>query len=401
MATSGAAGLLRERGTSERPTFLELFFDLVFVFALTRVSDQAVMHVIGKLRSPVAGYSQAILVLLALFMVWYATTAVTEIYNPQRPEIQLLVVLTMLGTLLMAVAVPHAFGNRGPVFAGAYVAIHVGRGLYLVSALRGHPAQRSAMRWLFWFGMSAIPWIVGAVVPDVAIRGALWTLAVFIDYGGVMLDAPTPRLGRQPTTESPVVAEHLSERYRQFFIVALGELILVTGITYSRKNFEAERTIALLLSFATIVLIWRIYIYRAGELLPVAMAAARRPDRLAKLTAFAHLLMVIGLVAIASGDELVIANPAQRTDPTWVAVILGGPALFLVGRAIFEFAVSARVSVSRVIGIVLLAALSPAIVPVPPHIATIPPALVLAGIAVADAARARRHPSIPPPAFGG
>ncbi|WP_245718773.1 low temperature requirement protein A [Micromonospora rhizosphaerae] len=392
--------LLRERGGPERATFLELFFDLVFVFALTRVSQQAVEHLTGDKRIALLESGQPLLLLLALLMVWYATTAVTDIYDPQRPEIQLLVVATMLGALLMAVAVPQAFGERGLVFAGAYVAIQIGRGLYFVPALRGHPAQRRAERVLFWYGMSAVPWIAGALAPGAVPRAALWTLALAIDYGGIALGQPTPRLGRQPAAELPVVVEHLSERYRQFFIVALGEPILITGITYSGSNFEADRTTALLVSFATIVLIWRIYIYRAGELLPAAMRASRHPARLAGLTAFAHLLMVIGIVAIATGNDLVIAHPATRTDPTWVAVILGGPALYLAGRAVFEYVVSARVSRSRAIGTLGLAAMAPAMTPAPPHIAAIAPVVVLAGVAVADAARARRErfaPPSPPP----
>jgi low temperature requirement protein LtrA len=301
----------------------------------------------------------------------------------------------------MAVAVPQAFGIRGVVFAGAYVAVNLGRGLFFALALHHHAAQHTAVRSLFWFGMSAGPWIAGAVVHATPARAALWTLAVAVDYLGVALGAPTPRLGRDAAEESPVVAEHLSERYRQFFIVALGELILGTGITYSRKNFEAERTIALLLSFTTIVLIWRIYIYRAGEILAAAIAAARNPARLVKLTSLAHLLMVIGLVAISAGDDLVISNPVEHTDPRWVAVVLGGPALFLVGRAIFEYVVSARVSRSRMIGVVVLVAVSPALVPRPPHIAAIPPALVLAAVAIADAVRARRHPLTAPVLPGG
>src|SRR5258706_1152787 len=141
MVTSRAALLLRESEDPQRATFLELFFDLVFVFALTRVSQQAVDHLIGKHRTVLSGSSQPLLLLLALLMVWYATTTVTDIYDPRRPEIQLIVVVTMLGTLLMAVAVPQAFGQRGLVFAGAYVVINIGRGLYFVPGLRGHPAH--------------------------------------------------------------------------------------------------------------------------------------------------------------------------------------------------------------------------------------------------------------------
>jgi low temperature requirement protein LtrA len=168
------------------------------------------------------------------------------------------------------------------------------------------------------------------------------------------------------------------------------------GFAFSGGGFETGRTAAFVVSFATTVLLWRIYIYRAGELLPAAIAAARDPGRLARSASFAHLLMVAGVVAIAVGYELVITHPFGHTDTAWIAVILGGPALFLVGRAIFEHAVFARVSRSRLIGLVVLTAIAPAMVLVPPLVVAVAAALVLVGIAVTDAARARGRPPEPP-----
>jgi low temperature requirement protein LtrA len=216
------------------------------------------------------------------------------------------------------------------IFAGAYVAIQIGRGLFLVLAMRARELQRRSARALFWAGLSAVPWIAGALTHGTA-RGALWTLAVALDYAAFALGFPTPRLGRESTSELPVVAEHLAERYRQFFIIALGELILVTGLALSGTGFAAARTAAFVVSIATTVLLWRIYIYRAGELLSAAIAAAPNPARIARSASTAHLVMVAGVVVTAVGDELVIANPLGHTPPAWIAVILGGPALFLPG----------------------------------------------------------------------
>jgi low temperature requirement protein LtrA len=105
--------------------------------------------------------------------------------------------------------------------------------------------------------------------------------------------------------------------------------------------------------------------------------------------------MVAGIVAIAVGDELVIQHPLGHTDPAWIAVILGGPALFLAGRATFEHAVFGRASAPRVIGALALVAISPAVRPVPPLAIAAIAAIVLAGVAVADAARTRRRPAEP------
>jgi low temperature requirement protein LtrA len=324
-------------------------------------------------------------------MVWLATALLTDLYDPQRPEIQMLVAAAMFGALLMAVAVPEAFGERSLLFAGAYVAIHLVRGLFFVPALHGHPAQLRAIRVFFWFCLSAVPWIAGALVGPAG-RGVLWTLAIALDYAGFALRQPTPRLGRQPMSGMAVEPEHISERYRLFFTIALGELILSIGGAYSQGDLTTGSTVAFVASFATTALLWRIYIYRAGELLPAAIAAAREPARLATLSAPAHLLMLAGIVAISAGMELVIQHPFGSTDPAWIAFMFGGALLFLAGRAIFEFSVFGRVSRSRVFGIATLAVLAPAMKLAPPLATAVVPALVLAGVAVSDTLRGRGNP---------
>jgi low temperature requirement protein LtrA len=200
----------------------------------------------------------------------------------------------------------------------------------------------------------------------------------------------------------PVLGEHLAERHRQLFIIALGELILVSGLAFRGNGFAANRTAAFVVSFVGTVLLWRIYMYRAGEVLADAIARVPHPARFALSTTYFHLAMVAGLVAIAVGDELVIAHPRGHTQPAWIAVILGGPALFVAGRAGFEYAVFDRVSWDRPIGVLVLAAPAPAMLLVPPLLAAIAATAVLTGIAFTDAARARGHrPELPSPAGSG
>jgi low temperature requirement protein LtrA len=400
MTRSRAHELLRKPEQPPRATFKELFFDLVFVFAFTQITERLIANVTVHRRTLLSAVGEPLLALLALLMVWFITAWVTDLYDPQRPRVQLVIAGGMIGGLLMAVELPQAFGNWGLAFAGAYVAIHIGRGLVLVPALRGHEAQRRAAGVLLWFSVSALPWIIGAILPE-SLRGALWTLAIAIDYTGAMLLWPAP-WGVRPRW--PVSAEYLSERYRQVFIIALGELIVIAGVTYSPKYLTSHggHTAAFVVSVATTALLERIYTYRAGELLPAAIAAAADPVRLVRRALLAHLLMVIGALAISAGYGLVIEHPAGRTDPVWLTFILGGPALFIVGRAGFEHAVFARVSRDRVIGLLLLIALAPLMRVVPPlAVGTIAMAVLL-GIAVADAALGRRHPSdLPSPRAAG
>ncbi|WP_328426717.1 low temperature requirement protein A [Micromonospora sp. NBC_00389] len=229
-------------------------------------------------------------------------------------------------------------------------------------------------------------------------RGALWITAAAVEYAGIALGFPTPRLGRSGERRLEVVVseEHVAERLRQFFIVALGEPIVVTGLAFANGAFGADRSAATLLAFVTTALLWRIYIHRAGALIAETIAAAPNRLRVGVLTLYSHVIMIAGIVTIAVGDELVITHPLGHPDPAWIAVILGGPALFLAGRAIFDYAVFGRVSAPRVIGALALVALTPAMKPVPPLAVATTAALILAGVAVADAVRTRRLPAEPP-----
>ncbi|MET8305837.1 low temperature requirement protein A [Micromonospora sp. NPDC005173] len=387
--TRSRAGELLRRPEEPRAGFLELFFDLVFVFALAKLSQNLVEHLTWS------SALQTLVLLLALWQVWTRTAGLTDRLDPQQPPVQVLVIATMFGTLVMAAAAPEAFGERGVVFAGVWVAVEVGRNVFLVLILSGHETQRLFARLFFWSGVSAVPWIAGAVAEDTG-RIVLWTLGVAVDYGATALGFPTPWLGRSSAADFAISGEHLAERFRQLFIIALGELILVTGLAYSGSGFGADSTAAAAVAFAITALLWRIYIHRAGQLLAEAIAAAADPVRVAVSAVLAHLVMVAGIIAIAVGDELVIEHPFGHTYPALTAVILGGPALFLAGRALFEYGVFSRVSPSRLIGIGVLAALSPTMIFLPPLVVAAAAALVLAGIAVSDAARARGRPPEPP-----
>jgi low temperature requirement protein LtrA len=385
--TRGTASWIR-RPEQTRTAYLELFFDLVFVLALFLLSQELLKHLSWT------GALQTLVLLLAVLVVWFFVVLFTDTFELQHPLIQLLIILIMFGTLVMAAAVPEAFGRRGLVFAGAYVTVRVGTTAAGVLLLRGHEAQRNALRLLFWFSLTTAPWIVGAFLHGWA-RAALWFLALVLEYTAIGVGFPTPGLGRggKRRIDVAVSEEHMAERYRLFFIIALGEPILVTGLTFSAGDFGPASSAATLVAFATTALMWRIYIHRAGEMLAPAIATTNRPRRVATLTIYAHVIMVAGIVSIAVGDELVIQDPLDHTSPTWIAVILGGPALFLAGRATFDYAVFGRVSRRRVVGALTLVAISPAMGLVPALAAATAAALILAGVAMADAVRTPRLPS--------
>ncbi|MEH1057079.1 low temperature requirement protein A [Micromonospora sp. CPCC 206171] len=386
----GDEGLRRPGHGPQRATFLELFLDLAFVFALGRVSQRLVEDLTKERRILLPEVGQTALLVLALWLVWSLAAWVTSRYDPQRTAIQLIIVGVMFGCMLMAVAVDNAFSGRAPLFAGAYVAVQVGRPLALMLLLRGHEQWRIGLRIVCWHAVSAVLWIVGAILPMA--RVAVWTLALAFEYAGLALGWPTPGLGRSRIWQWAIAVEHLAERYRQFVLIAFGESILLTGVTFSGGALEAGRTVAFVVAFATTVLLWRIYFGRSGEALVPRIVGHPRRGRIVEFGIYTHLVVVAGIVTTAVGYELVIDHPSGHLDPAWLAVILGGPALFLAGRAAGEYAVVRRVPPSRLVGLLALAALAPALVRLSPLASGIAAAGVLAGIVVADMVRVWRRP---------
>ncbi len=384
---AGRFGVLR-RPEQARTAYLELFFDLVFVLAFFRLSQQLLEHLNWT------GAFETLVLLFAVLHVWLSTARFLDAFNPWHPVVQLLTMPIIFGTLVLAAAAPEAFGPRGPIFAGGYLAIRVGGLAIAVYFLRGHEARPSALRLLFWVGISAVPWIAGVFLHG-WMRAVLWMTAVLVEYVAIGIGFPTPKLGRHGLRrfEIAVSAEHTAERYQQFFVVVLGEPVLVTGLAFATGEFGAARSAATLVAFASTTLLWRIYIHRAGALLADAIAASTDLWRVAVPTIYGHALMAAGVVTIAVGDELVITHPLGHTKSAWTFVILGGPVLFLAGRATFEYAVFGRVSLDRVIGVLALVAATPAVRSLAPLVVATVAGLLLAGVAVADAARARRLPS--------
>ncbi|MFY1618744.1 low temperature requirement protein A [Micromonospora sp. WMMD736] len=331
--------LLRGSDTPLSASFLELFFDLAFVLALSQLADQLLhdLTVVGVLRTG--------LLLTAVWWIWVTTTWFADWYDPESPLIRLLLLAAALSSLLAGVAIPQALDGRGLLFAGAYVGLVVGRGVVTAMTLRGHPRQRRALRILIWYSVSAVPWLAGAFL--MGWRVPLWLLALAIDLNGPRFGWPTPRLGRAKPEELRLVSGHFAERYQQIMIIALGELVLVAGLSYADTDLHLPETAAFLLVFATAVLIGLLYLTPAGRRLAPAIEHGN-PIRLAVRTGYLHLVMIGGLVVTAVGAELSIAHPTEEGDLTAVVVILGGPTLFLIGRILFSLAIHRRLSWPRV-----------------------------------------------------
>ncbi|MBE1487698.1 low temperature requirement protein A [Plantactinospora soyae] len=391
MVAGRGAELLRSATSSRRATFLELFFDLAFVVALTRVSQRFADLGSDTGWTLVAGLGRTLLLFLALWLIWSHTAWITSRYEPERSIIQAVVIGTMFAALVMAVTLPRAMEERALPFTVAYLMVMVVRPLVIAAALRGHPRRLVPFRLAAWAAVAAPLWLVGALGPD-QLRLPLWAAALAVDYLAWALGWPLPWLGAAAVGRWRIAGEHLAERYQQMFLIALGESISIIAIVFSGMAYSAERAAAFVVAFATSALLWRIYFHRAGLLLTEALGRAGMPGQLGATSQRTHALIVFSVLVTAVGYELVIDDPFGPPRPTWLLFVVGGPVLFLAARVRLEYEIFGRLPWSRMIGLVVLLLVTPALVRWPPMVGLSVVAGVLALVALLDAWRSRRRP---------
>jgi low temperature requirement protein LtrA len=353
---SDRGGLLRARdGSEQRVTNLELFFDLVYVFAVTQLSHRLLDHL------TVGGVLETLFLLLVVWWAWVYTIWVTNWFDPDQLALRLLLVSVMLASLVMSVAIPEAFGERGLIFAAAYVAIQVGRTLFVVLALgKSSSLGRNFQRILAWFAIPAVLWMAGGLLEGEA-RYVLWVLALALEYTGPVTGFYTPGLGRSTTEVWTVEGSHLAERCQLFVIIALGESILVTGTTFGEMAPTTATVAAFVVAFLGSAALWWIY-FGAGsaEAGRDVISSSEDPGRLARSAyTYFHLPMVAGIIGVAAADELIVAHPGGHGTFASIALTLGGTALFVAGHAFFKWVLFGLLPWSRVVTIAALAALIP------------------------------------------
>lgn len=346
--------LARDRGEEARVEFVELFYDLVFVFAVTQIS-----HFLLK-NLTVPGVFQAAFLLLAIWWVWIYTSWVTNWMDPRRTSVRLLLFSLMLAGLVLSSSLPEAFEERGPAFAAAYVFMQVGRSLFMLWALRRHSADnfRNFQRISLWLIISGILWISGAFAEDRA-RFSLWIVALSIEYIGPALRFWTPFMGATATSDWDVDGAHMAERGALFIIIALGESVLVTGATFAELEWSAPVVGAFLASFLGTVAMWWLYFNRGAEKARHNIEHSDDPGRVARIAyTYLPVLLIAGIVVVAVGDELVLAHPVGgHAELATLLAIVGGPALYVAGNMLFKRVAYGRLPLSHMVGLVLLVAL--------------------------------------------
>ncbi len=350
---SASGGLLRVRVPHghARVTYVELFFDLVFVFAITQLSHALAHHM------DAVGAAQTLVLFIALWCTWINTGWVTNWLDPDRVPVRLMLFAMMFAGLVASSSIPAAFGAEGMVFALAYVAMEVGRTAWTLWVIpAGNAAlKRNFHRILVWVLMPAPFWIAGALLPPGA-RLACWAAAVAIWVAGPILRFPVPRLGTSSTRDWNVEGAHLAERCALFIIIALGEGILVTGATVSSLPITAASLSAFAVAFIGSIAMWWIY-FHIGEARSARLITEHEdPGRIARLGyTYLHAPIAAGLVLAAVGDDFVLKHATDPAGAKEVAALLGGPALYLAGLLMFKRLSAPVAPLSHMAGLGLLA----------------------------------------------
>ncbi|MBZ7927518.1 low temperature requirement protein A (plasmid) [Ensifer adhaerens] len=335
---------IRGRDAQEtKASFPELFFDLVFVFGLIQLSHTLA----ADFTSATAG--EALLLVLAIWWLWINTTWVTNLLNPDSDPVRYMLFASMFAGILMAIALPNAFGNHAFAFAAAYSAIQIGRSIFTVAAFRRESDETAGtfVRITLWAMISGALWIAGAFLPFEA-RVIAWMTAIATEYAAPLLHYWVPVLGRAPRQMLILSGEHLAERCALFVIICLGETILTTGRNAADYMGGDLTFVVFCSAFVSTVAMWWVYFNEGQE------AAAEKADNAAELEpvahnlfTYGHLPIVAGIILTAVGQDYSLSHAQEDADLKTAFVVLGGPALFLCGSIWVKVSAIRRLPVSH------------------------------------------------------
>ena len=337
-----------------RVTYVELFFDLVFVFAVTQISHTLLAHF------TLLGALQVTVLFLAVWWVWVFTSWITNWLNPEKTPVRLLLFAMMLGGLVLSTSIPAAFEARGLWFAVAYAAMQVGKTIFLwLSTPPSRPRSRmNAIRIAAWLSMSAIFWIAGGVMEGQS-RLVLWAIALVIEYISPAVRFWIPRYGASSVADWMIEGGHMAERCALFIIIALGESIVVIGATFAELTWTTENVLAFVAAFTGSLAMWWIYFHVGAEAGSEQLSKSSEPGRLARLAyTYLHMPIVAGIIVSAVADELVLKHPSGHSDLKTVISAIGGPLLFLFGTILFKYSFRGFLQLSHGVGIIALCVLA-------------------------------------------
>jgi low temperature requirement protein LtrA len=341
-----------ERAGEVRP--IELFFDLVYVLAVTQLTRHLLAHLTPR------GALETLILLLAVWGAWNHIAWITNYFDLGVRAARLALIGLMLASLIMSSSLFAAFGKHGLGFAGALSASLLGGQLLAYAGVgRRHRLAMVFERVLIWW-IPVCALLVGGALVEGTARIGFWLAALAVLYAVTWLGFPLPRLGRSATTDYTITGRHMAERSYLFVTIALGESIVVIGSQFGGLPRTAGTVAAFVIAFAASAGFWWIYFDRSADAAIDVISTAADPGRLG-VTAYTyiHIPIVAGVIVAAAGYELAIAHPRADVHVSTACLIIGGPALFLAGQLLFKRAVWGYVPPSRLLTLALVLVLIP------------------------------------------
>jgi low temperature requirement protein LtrA len=342
-----------ERDAEHQVTPLELFFDLVFVFAITQVTSLLA-------DDPTwGGVLRGMLVLAVLWWAWSVYAWLTSAMDVDEGGVRLAMLASMGAMLFVALAVPGAFGGDAVLFGVAYLLVRL---LHLVLSAIVARDDRDRRGALLRFAPTAIfgaSLLVLAGFLEGHVRIAVWAVALAIDYLGPVVIG----VGRGWR----VAPEHFAERHGLIILIALGESIIAIGVG---AGFELTAGVVLAAALGIVVVsaLWWLYFDVAAIFARRQLMEAKGVE-LARLAlhsySYLHLPMVAGIVLFALGLKTTLGQVGEELDAVPAVGLCGGTALYLLGHIAFLFRTTGRVFRRRTVGAVVLLALFPAAIAIP------------------------------------
>jgi len=354
-AIETSAGVLRTGPRASGVVLpIELFFDLVYVLAVTQLTHHLLEHLTWR------GAGETLLLFLVVWRGWATITWVTNYFDLHARSVRLVLIALAFVSLIMSASLPEAFDGRGLAFALASGAVLIGAQVFAWASVgRRHPLGTVFERVLIWHLITGLLFLAGAVAEGDA-RVLIWLGAIAGSYTITWLGFPLPWLGHSHTTDYTIMGEHMAERCLLFVTLALGESIIITGTNFGELPTSNDTWLAFAAAFVGTAAIWWTYFDRGAEAGREVISSAEDPGRLGLIAyTFCHIPIVAGIIVAAAGDEIAIAHPGEEVTTGEAALILGGPALYLLGHILFKLTVWGHISPSRLGGIIALCALAP------------------------------------------
>jgi low temperature requirement protein LtrA len=380
-------GLLRFRNAPHHHKVapIELFFDLVFIFAVTQLSNYLADHF------TLLGATQTLLMLIAVWWAWIYTTWVTNWLNPDTLPVRILLLVLMLPGLIGSSAIPKAFDTRGFAVALAYLGIQISRTVFFVWAAAPYPkVARNFQRVLVWLLAGGVLWIAGAMTDGWG-RMWLWGAALTLEFVSPWVGFWVPRLGRSLTTDWEIDGVYMAERCGLFIIIALGESVLMTGLTFSELPWTFGNILTLIVALVGSIAMWWLYFDTAAEIGLLAISQSDDPGKLARFAyTYVHILLISGIIVSAVADAFVLRNPFGRADIATAIAVLSSTGLYLLGIVVFLWAATSRIPQGALVGLTSTAVLGSMAVYLPPVVIMAAAAAVMLATAVHEVTVGRR-----------